>query len=87
LSARPNNVAACVNIGDLKSSLLASSFQRTPQRTIGSYSLLLGHIIHVNFDRERFRQKIKQVDIQIECPGIVPVREEPNWPSKARPYL
>src|SRR5215471_17500862 len=63
------NIATCVAIGDPKSSPLASSFERTPKRTIGSYPLLLGHIIHVNFDRELFRQKIKQVDIHIERPG------------------
>jgi hypothetical protein len=31
--------------------------------------LLLGHVAHINLDRELFRQKIKQVDIHIECPG------------------
>jgi hypothetical protein len=51
------------------SSPFALPFELMPKRTIGSYSLLLGHIAHVNFDRELFRQKIKQVDIQIELPG------------------
>jgi hypothetical protein len=40
-----------------------------PKRAIGSYPLLLGHVAHINLDRELFRQKIKQVDIHIECPG------------------
>jgi hypothetical protein len=26
-------------------------------------------MVHVNFDRELFREKIKQVDIHIECLG------------------
>jgi hypothetical protein len=41
----------------------------TPKRTIGSYSLLLGDVVHFKLDRGLSRQKIKQVDIQIECSG------------------